>query len=85
MCEGVRMEDDDLIFIVTVNYKSGNKETFRAKSIAYASQPGGGKKLEWESIDGGYRPLLIGVDDIESVWYAPVKAGGYHPEAGGRE
>jgi hypothetical protein len=79
------MAGEDTVFIVTVNYKSGNKETFRAKSIAYAFSPGGGRKLEWEGIDGEYRPLLIGVDDIESVWYAPVKAGSYHPGAGGRE
>jgi hypothetical protein len=52
------------IFEVTVCYKSGNRMVFRAKEFSVK-----GTEYSWTALEGNLRPLQIGVDDIESVWY----------------
>ena len=57
------------VFEITVNYKSGLRETFKATEFKVANG-----KFDWIVADAkGHRPLVMGVDNIESVWYRNVE------------
>lgn len=52
---------------VQINYRSGSSVTVMCDSFAVERNNATGHlKIEWENAVP--RPLLMGVDDIESVW-----------------
>ena len=58
-------------FRIRVNYKSGISEEFDVYSFSI-----NGDVYNWEPVHITEKPILIGVDDIESVWqvgYTPAQ------------
>lgn len=51
---------------VQINYKSGISMVFECDDFKITQRPIGGKSYEWEGAEPD--PMLLGVDDIESVW-----------------
>ena len=60
--------EKQLEYLIRVNYKSGHSEELWYKKFTIRSET-----YEWETSDPVRRPLLIGVDDIESVWQLEVR------------
>ena len=56
------------IFTIKVNYKSGISHTF---DVTEFSIDGGA--WTWTPADERNKPILLGVDNIESVWQIGVK------------
>lgn len=56
------------IFTIKVNYKSGISQTF---DVTEFSIDGGAWK--WMSADEQNKPILLGVENIESVWQVGIK------------
>lgn len=52
-------------YLVRINYVNGQSEQFWCYSFDQVS-PG---VYKWEAVDkGGYRPILIGENQISSIW-----------------
>lgn len=53
------------IYKIRVNYKSGISETFWCENFEYGSG-----SYSWKPIyhEGNIKPLLLGSDNVESVW-----------------
>jgi hypothetical protein len=51
---------------VQINYKSGQSVVVKCSSFKFVRK-GSDMTVEWSN-DAKPRPLLIGVDDIESIW-----------------
>lgn len=55
------------VYKVQVNYKSSRSEVFECVTLNTTSKNGTLTGIEWESY-GGVKPVLIGINDIESIW-----------------
>lgn len=56
------------IFTIKVNYKSGISHTFDVTEFSIE-----GNSLTWVSVDKQNKPVLLGVENIESVWQVGIK------------
>lgn len=56
------------IFTIKVNYKSGISHTFDVTEFSIA-----GGAWKWKNVDDQNKPILLGVDNIESVWQVGIK------------
>lgn len=55
------------VYRVRVNYKSSRSEVFECVTFKTTTQSGTLTGIEWESY-GDVKPMLIGINDIESIW-----------------
>lgn len=56
---------------VTVIYKSGQKVRVKVNSMSITRNPSSGQtSVKWDGIEP--RPLLFGIDEVESVWEGKV-------------
>lgn len=53
------------VIIIQVNYKSGNSQRFFVDK--FDVRWGSNKEMSWNSISS-LRPLLLNIDEVESVW-----------------
>jgi hypothetical protein len=56
-------KDDKEVFMIEIMYKSGNSKTFLCNGITIHNH-----EVNWNNIQDATRPIVIGVDHIESVW-----------------
>lgn len=60
---------DDQTYTVQINYKSGQSIVAKAKKFSITDNTLGGRTYTWNGMNPD--PLMIGADDIESVWELP--------------
>lgn len=51
---------------VQINYKSGHSVTMECDSFSVKTNGLGNRTFEWDNAKP--RPLMLGADDVESVW-----------------
>lgn len=61
------------IYKVRINYKSGISETHWFTDFKYSKDHSGAMTMKWAPAFTNARPVLLGVDDVESVWQVDYK------------
>jgi hypothetical protein len=60
-------------YLIKVNYKSGHSEYFKVTDFEFEIKTTG-RTAKWTAYEpAGARPILINLDDIESVWQVEAK------------